>query len=76
MLYKKCRNCEFRCRCCASSYSDCGWPHCGRCENKFDEFEPATHIKRCPLDGEEIKRPLLDVNGHIVRDADRNIIMQ
>lgn len=67
MIFKKCRNCQYRCRCCASHFFDKG-PRCSRCENHYDEFHPAEHVKYCPLDGQLITYPIYDVNGKIVRE--------
>lgn len=67
MIYKKCRNCQYRCRCCASHFFDQG-PRCFSCENHYDEFYPAEHVKNCPIDGQPIQHPLYDVNGNIVRE--------
>lgn len=67
MIFKKCRDCSYRCRCCASSVFDRG-PFCSRCENHYDEFYPAEQIKHCPLDGRKIKFPLYDINGNIVKE--------
>ncbi len=50
--HEKCYTCEFKCRCCASHFQDNKWPGCSRCE-KGDEFQPASHVKLCPLDGQE-----------------------
>lgn len=66
MPYKKCRECKYRCRCCASRFFD-QRNVCGRCENHYDEFHPAMHVVYCPLDGERIQHPLMDINGNIVR---------
>lgn len=67
MLYKKCRKCEYVCRCCASHFMDIR-PRCNGCPNNRMEFEPAGHIHYCPLDGQKIKRPLFDINGKIVME--------
>lgn len=67
MIFKKCRSCQYRCRCCASHFFDKG-PDCFRCENNYDEFYPAEHIKNCPIDGKSICFPLYDVNGNIVKE--------
>lgn len=67
MKYRKCRDCKYRCRCCASHFFDESPKYSG-CENRYDEFYPAKHITRCPLDGEKIKHPLVDVNGNVVRE--------
>ena len=52
--YEKCRACQYVCRCCSSHFME-GWPQCARCNNSKIEFEPAAHIKYCPLDGSSIK---------------------
>lgn len=49
----KCRDCENRCKCCASHFHD-KYPMCMSCEQNYDEFQPADHIKFCPLTGSEI----------------------
>lgn len=53
-IYEKCRQCRYVCRCCASHFME-GWPQCARCPGSRIEFEPAAHIKRCPLDGSTIR---------------------
>lgn len=53
-VYEKCRECRYVCRCCASHFME-GWPQCARCPGNRIEFEPAAHIKCCPLDGKTIK---------------------
>ena len=47
MKYKYCRNCEHRCRCCASSTYE-HFIRCSGCENYYDEFFPAYWIIYCP----------------------------
>lgn len=66
MLYAKCRKCTYVCRCCASPYFD-NRPGCSECPNNRSEFEPALHIIYCPLDGKTLERPLMDINGNIVK---------
>lgn len=67
MIFKKCRDCRYHCRCCASSVFDRG-PRCSSCENHYDEFYPSEQIKYCPLDGQRIKFPLYGVNGNIIKE--------
>lgn len=67
MLYEKCRQCRYVCRCCSSHFKEY-FPHCQECPNNHFEFEPALHIIHCPLDGLKIKRPLFDINGRIVME--------
>jgi len=66
MFYEKCRECRYVCRCCASHFMD-NWPRCSECPNNRIEFTPSYHIVYCPLDGEKISRPLMDINGRLVR---------
>lgn len=73
MIYQKCRDCKYRCRCCSSHFFDRN-PRCSGCENHYDEFEPAEHMWCCPRDGQVIHHPLYDVNGHLVEvEFDRNL---
>lgn len=54
MSYEKCRWCKHACRCCASHFMDV-WPRCQECPKYRIEFEPATHITHCPIDGRHLK---------------------
>ena len=55
MIYEKCRQCEFVCRCCSSKHWDNNYPHCQGCNRTHNEYEPANHINHCPIDGSIIK---------------------
>lgn len=59
MVWAKCRDCQYRCRCC-SSFFDNPNPRCSGCENHYDEFYPAKYIKFCPIDGKPISLPMYD----------------
>jgi hypothetical protein len=60
MVWAKCRDCQYRCRCCASHFFD-KRPGCSGCENHYDEFYPAEHIKFCPIDGKPVRLPMYDI---------------
>ena len=66
-MYEKCRACQYVCRCCSSHFME-GWPQCARCPGSRIEFEPAAHVKHCPIDGQKIKRPLFYNNGRIIME--------
>lgn len=67
MAYEKCRQCRFVCKCCTSHDCDT-WPRCSECPNNRFEFQPASHIQHCPLDGSELNRPLYDINGRLIKE--------
>ena len=52
MEYKKCRDCEYRCTCCSSRFTNL---RCSGCECHYDEFAPADFIHYCPKDGKKIE---------------------
>lgn len=54
MWFEKCRECPYVCRCCKSHFKDV-WPRCRECPKNKIEFELASHIKHCPLDGSIVK---------------------
>lgn len=75
VLYEKCRDCEYACRCCSSHFME-KWPRCSDCPRNRIEFIPAAHVVYCPLDGVKIQRIPTDVNGMPVKEKinERNYI--
>ena len=51
--YETCRKCEYRCSCCKQHFEPV-IGRCQSCENNYDEFKPARHIKFCPKTGVSI----------------------
>lgn len=51
IMYKKCKDCKYRCTCCSSrNAGEC----CSGCD-RYDEFKPAKNIIYCPIDGNKIE---------------------
>lgn len=67
MIYKKCKQCKYVCRCCTSHFME-GPIGCSECARNRNEFSPAMHIVYCPVDGRKITHPLYDINGRLVRE--------